>query len=214
MDNQISNPTVYTPSPPPPVPSGTGFKLPFKNLLHGPKLIFVILGLVLLAELLYGIKMFRQVTPPPPAKIQPISGAKLVLISPKKVYTVGDLVPVTIRVATGGRAVDGVDVLLKYDAKVLEATSGGIKKGVIFSEYPLLSVDQKTGLVRISGIGPTKSFSGIGVLATINFTGRSAGDVKLTFDFEPNSTSDSNVVEARTTKDILEQVFNLDLTVR
>lgn len=187
----------------------------FKKLLT-PKLIFIILGVALAAELVWAVVTFVKPAPPlpPVAKIQPVSGAKMVLVSPKKSYTVGEIVPVALRVATGGRLVDGVDALIKFDPKVLEATSGAIKKGIIFTEYPLLSVDPKAGLVKISAISSAKSFSGIGVLANISFKAKSSGTAKLMIDFEKDQTTDSNVVEAQSTKDVLDEVFGLDLSIR
>src|SRR3989344_3759616 len=179
----------------------------FKKLLT-PKLIFIILGVALLAELVWAVVTFVKPTPPPlpVAKIQPVTGAKMVLVSPKKSYDTGEIVPVTVRVASGGRLIDGVDALIKFDPKVLEATSGAIKKGIIFAEYPLSSVDSKAGLVKISAISSTKSFSGIGVLANISFKAKSAGIAKLMIDFEKDQTTDSNVVEAQSSKDVLDEV--------
>lgn len=187
----------------------------FKKLLT-PKLIFIVLGVVLAGELIWAVVTFVKPAPPLPVvpKIQPVSGAKMVLVSPKKSYNVGEVVPVALRVATGGRLIDGVDALIKFDPKILEATSGAVRKGVIFPEYPLLSVDPKAGLVKISAITGAKNFSGIGVLANVSFKAKSAGSTKLMIDFEKDQTTDSNVVEVGTTKDVLDEVFNLEITVK
>src|SRR5947208_953561 len=87
-----------------------------------PKLIFVVLGVVILVEGFFVVKNLRQAAPPPPQKISPVEDGKITLVARKKVYKVGEVVPVAVRVSTGGHPVDGVDVILKYNNKVLEAT--------------------------------------------------------------------------------------------
>lgn len=182
-----------------------------------PKLIFIVLGLIIAAEVIFAVRTLTKPLPSPPAKLQPISGGKVVLLSPSKSYKVGEAIRVTIRVATGGRATNGTDVVLNYDPKILEAsTSGAIRPGKIYSDYPILTADQKTGTIRVSGTtsAGSKAFNGIGIFATLNLKAISAGDTTLRVDFQKDSTTDSNIVESSTTKDILEEVFNLDLKVQ
>ncbi len=189
---------------------------PIKRIFR-PKLIFIVLGVIIAVEVIFAVRTLTKPLPPPPAKLQPISGGKIVLLSPGKSYKVGDSVFVTIRVATGGRATNGTDLVLNYDPKILEAsTSGAIRPGKIYSDYPILTVDPKTGTIRISGTtsAGSKAFNGIGVFATLNLKAISAGDTTLKVDFQKDSTTDSNVVESSTTKDILEEVFNLEVNVQ
>lgn len=187
-----------------------------KKWSFGPKIIFGFIAVILIVEAVYAFKTFREPLPPPPPKIQPISGGKIVLLSPKKEYKVGETVPVAVRVVTGGHQSGGTDVTLKYDPKILEATgAANLKKGAIYPEYPLLSVDGKAGDVRISGISGTgTSFNGIGVLATINFKAKTSGKSAVTLDFTYGATDDSNIVDSESSQDILEEVFNLELEIK
>lgn len=187
-----------------------------KKWSFGPKIIFGLIGVILAVEAIYAFKTFTKPLPPPPPKIQPISGGKIVLLSPKKEYKVGETVPVAVRVVTGGHQSGGTDVTLKYDPKILEATgAANLKKGLIYPEYPLLSVDGKTGDVRISGISGTgASFNGIGVLATINFKAKAFGKSSVTIDFTYGATDDSNIVDSSSSQDILEEVFNLEVEIK
>lgn len=189
-------------------PKSQGFRFPW-----GPKLIFVILGVVLLIEIIFAIKTLTKPLPPPPPKLQPLTGAKLVLVSPKTSYNVGDTVPVTVRLATGGRSTTGTDLILKFDPKVLEATQGAIRRGSIYEEYSVTQLDSK-GTVTVSGISSQKGYNGIGLFGSVIFKAKAKGQTKISIDFQKDSTTDSNVVEAGTAKDILDQVFNLDLTIR
>lgn len=187
-------------------PQGSRFPL-------GPKLIFVILGIVLVIELFFAIKTLSQPTPPPPPKLAPLTGAKIVLVSPETSYNVGDTVPVAIRLTTGGRSTIGTDLILKFDPKILEATQGAVKRGSIYQEYPVTQLDSK-GTVRISGISTQNGYNGIGVFGSVIFKAKVKGQTRVAVDFQKDSTTDSNVVEAGSTKDILDQVFNLELTIR
>lgn len=189
-----------------PKPSGSRFPL-------GPKLIFVVLGAILLIEVIFAVKILAKPLPPPPPKIAPLTGAKIVLVSPKTTYNKGETVPVTVRLTTGGRNTSGVDVILRFDPKILEASASGIKRGNIYQEYPVASLDPQ-GVVSVSGISVNKDFSGVGVFANVIFTAKASGQTSVKVDFQKDSTTDSNVVETGTTKDILDQVFNLDLTIK
>lgn len=188
-----------------------------KKWSFGPKIIFGLIGIILVVETIYAFRTFSKPLPPPPPKIQPISGGKIVLVSPKKEYKVGETIPVAVRVVTGGHQSDGTDANLRFDTKILEASSpANLKKGTIYPEYPLLSVDPKAGLIRISGISAVGKtpFNGIGVLATVNFKAKTAGVSKITLDFKLGATDDSNIVDSSSSQDILEEVFNLELTIK
>jgi len=180
----------------------------------------VILGLILLA-LLIGV-YFLLIKE---NKIQPINlSSNSIALSPSTGnFKVGQTFDTKILVDTGGKTIDGIDILyLRFDPKILEVvdsdskTSGiQIEQGNLFSMYLGNSVDNKTGKISISGlVQPGSSgFKGAGVFATVAFKAKSAGDAKVTFDFTPGVTKDANMTEHGTAKDILGKVINADYTI-
>ena len=189
-----------------------------KKFVFSPKIIFVILGIILLAEIVYAVRVLTTPTsiPLPVAKtdIQKAVG-KISLNTPKTNFSIKEAVPVSVMVDTGGYTISGVDLIVHFDPKILEATSGALVKGKIFDEYPLVSLDAKNGLISISGISGVQSgFKGSGQFATINLRTKSLGKTSLIIDFQKGSTTDSNLVEATTSKDILEQAGSINLEVR
>lgn len=189
-----------------------------KNFFSGPKAIFAILGIVLLIELVYAAVVLS--TPPavaPPSSPKPViakTPGRMSLFAPKRNLNASEEVRVSVVIGTGGKSVDGADLIVSYDPKILEATSGGLVKGKIFDEYPLLSLDEKKGLISISGINSVKKgFAGTGQFASLVFKAKSSGKANLKIQFEKDSTTDSNLVESSSSKDILEVVDNLELQI-
>lgn len=188
-----------------------------KNQLRGPRIIFVILGVIVLAEIVYVVRTLTLPTPPPPAPKSSVQSetAKISLSAAKENFTVGEAVPVLVMIDTGGSEVSGADLIVSFDPKVLEATSGGLVAGTIFDEYPLKSVDGAKGIIAISGISSLgNSFTGQGLLATLNLRAKEAGVASLVIDFTKGQTSESNLVENATSNDILESVDNLQINIQ
>lgn len=192
-----------------------------KKFFSVPKVIFVILGLIVLVEIIYAVRTLTS-NPSSPALPQStakpvvqLSEKKISLKIPKTIYQVNETVPVTVTLQTASE-ISGVDLIVRFDPKILEATPAGLIKGSILDEYPLLSVDTKQGLIAISGVSSLggKGFKGIGQFATINFKTKMSGKTSLTIDFKKGSTADSNLVDVNTSKDILEQVDNLEFEVQ
>ncbi|MBI3109899.1 hypothetical protein HYZ06_02550 [Candidatus Daviesbacteria bacterium] len=213
MDKLSATPNVYT-SPPP----GGGKKQFSIRKFISPKTIFLSLGAVLLIEVIFAIKTLTAPTPPPPtaqSESQP-SSVNLSLEAVGQDFKVGEVITVNVRVNTGGHQTDGIDLLLNFDPKILEASAASLIKTTIYPDYPQMRVDAKAGLIQISGISGLdgKTFKGAGVFATINFKARAAGDTTLTINFTPGKTDDSNIVESLSGNDILESVFNLNLSVQ
>lgn len=147
-----------------------------------------------------------------PLKIS--SKPRIILVADKKEYKVGDGVILLIGFGTGGKKTVGADVLLHFDTKMLEATSSTLFQGSLYSEYPLLSADQKSGVIRVSGISSAGSnFTGEGVLATAILKATKAGKTKVTVDFTPGSTTDSNIV-GDSSADLLEEIGNLEVEIK
>lgn len=186
-------------------------KLP--GWLFSAKVIFLAIGLVVLLELFFGIKMLTKPTIRI-GKAENLTVGKIVLSSSNQSYKVGENVSIDIRISTGGHTTDGTDLVLKYDPNFLEATGNNIFDiGDVYSQYPNVNIDPKNGLIRISGVSDDEGFNGTGDFATLNLKAKKDGSTNLSVDYTPSSTSDSNIIETNTTKDILGQVFDLDLNI-
>lgn len=214
MDQQTAKPLIYVPNPLTSSSSAqSGFTSKIKKNLA--KIIFALFGVIILGELFIGFKTLTSPSNFQASKIYPISDAKLVVDSARTTYQVGDTIPVKIRVVTGGRPTDSTDLVLHYDKAILEPLSNDITVGKFYDDYPIAEADQTNGVVQISGLTAIgkEGFSGVGELATINFKAIKEGNAKLTVDFNPGATNESNVVLSNSSKDIIGQVFNLDLTI-
>jgi len=182
----------------------------------------VILGLILLA-LLIGV-YFLLIKE---NKIQPVNvnlSSNSIALSPSSgSFKVGQTFDTNILIDTGGKTIDGVDILyLRFDPKILEVVDSDsktpgvqIKQGTLFSMYLGNTVDNSAGKISISGLVQPGSggFMGSGVFATITFKAKAAGNAKVSFDFTPGSTRDANMAEHGTAKDILEKVINANYTI-
>ena len=171
-----------------------------------------------LFEVLVGLKVLSVSSPtnlnPTSAPTPTILLSRIDVLSIKKEYKVGEVVPISILVNTAGRKTDGTDLILYFDNRILEATNGAIKKGLVYGEYPVTEVDSKNGVIKISGVSKIgqDGFSGSGILANLSLIARGVGKTVLKVDYTAGRTTDSNVVETKSAKDTLGQVNNLDLT--
>lgn len=196
-----------------------------RNWVSGPKIVFVVLGVVLFAEFIYAFRTLSSpmVIPTGPTATTPaVTIGKISLVAPKNNFNVGENVPVSVVLDTGGHSLNGVDLIVHYDPKLLDASAGGIVRGLIFDDYPAISVSPDKGLITVSGIdNMSNTFNsnnpiyGAGQFVVINLKAKAPGRTTLSIDFNgKGSTTDSNLVEAVTAKDILEKVDNLELTVK
>lgn len=206
MDNQ--NPQViYTPQA----------EMPRKRNWFRPGLLFLPLLAIIAFEIVFGVKTlltpisFKKIPP-----LAPVAGARLSMISFKTSYTTGDTVPVAVRLTTGGYTSSGTDLILNYDPKILDALPSSFIKGSIYSDYPYINVDPKSGVISVSGIvSPSqKGFKGSGIFGTINFKAKALGEVVLTIDFKKGATNKTNVIDSNSNQNVLDQVSVLKLDVK
>ena len=122
-----------------------------------------------------------------------------------------------VNVDTAGAQTDGTDAVIRFDPTRVLATQ--ITAGTIYNDYPGTNIDS-TGKITISGLASVSSpFSGTGTLAAIDFNVPSTaptGATAVTFEFDPNDpakTTDSNVVERNTVRDVLTAVTNGNYTI-
>lgn len=192
----------------------------FKKFFIGPKIIFLVLGIAILIEAIYAVKVLTAPIPAPPPfstsndNVQ-LSGGSILLNTGKTNIALGETVSIKVLIATGGHILDGADVIMRFDPKIFEASQTGLIKGRIFDEYPLVSINSNSGVVSVSGVNSLKNgFKGTGQFMSLNLKAKAKGKSVVTVDYQQNSTSDSNLVEANTSRDILESVGRLELNVQ
>lgn len=186
------------------------------------RIIYPILGIVIIIESYIYFKPLLSPLPKPSVvknqsqKLILSKGGEIQLFSSKVNFQVGDKVPVTIKISTGGYTTIGADLVLRFNPKILNAQSTDFIRGKIYNEYPLIDVNSKDGVVRISGVATNvnQGFNGIGQLGTINFKAKQPGKASIIVDFSKGKTSDSNIMRAKTSEDILGSVTNLNLTIK
>ena len=121
-------------------------------------------------------------------------------------YTLGQTYPVGILVDSKSAKIDGVDVIINFDPAKAEVV-GGVSAGNLFERAVLNQIDNETGQIRFSALSfDAKPVTGIA--ATFSFRPKAAGEVDFNFDFKPGVTTDSNMAENGTAKDILGKVEN------
>lgn len=205
MDNQI-----FTNKAP-------NFQKTFKEGKPILKIIFIIFALVIAFEILIGLKTILT-----PIKVVkkiatiPITEASIKLSTKESLFKVGDTIPVLVKVSTGNHLTAGVDLVIKYDPTLLEASSSSLIKGNTYDDYPAVDIDSKKGFLRASGVvSPSKQgFNGSGDLGTINFIAKTQGETTISLEFLPNLTEDSNMIESITNKDILEKVESVKINIQ
>lgn len=115
--------------------------------------------------------------------------------------------PVGIIVDSGGRSVDGVDVVISYDPAKVQIVGGKVNPTGVFSEVPLNLVDTAAGKIRFSALtfDPQPV---TGVVGTFSFIPLSASEVNFQIDYTPGATTDSNIAEHGSAVDVLGKVEN------
>lgn len=106
----------------------------------------------------------------------------------------------------------GVDVIIDYDPRLLHVDS--IDGAELFDQTVREEINEGAGRIYVSYVmSPRASFTGTGTLFTLGLTGRALGQTTLSILYEPQSTTDSNVIIDTTGDDILlpPTAFNLTL---
>ena len=193
------------------------------------KYLFILLGVVVIVEIVIGARTLLQRSSNTAVPVNQTSSvnqtatldsssvinAMLTLETTKTEFKVGEEVPVSIKIDTGGQVADGVDLVLKYDPKLLQADNSSIVKGTLFPDYPVTKIEPE-GTVQITAITSLvgKGYSGIGNFATINFKALSKGKAQVKVEFTKGATTDSNIVGAEVPDDMLSEVKDLEVIIR
>lgn len=156
---------------------------------------------------LFGVFLFLSVTT--------VSAATLSLSPTSGSVTSTTPVTLTITLDTASAKTDGTDIRLVFDPAKLQAVDP-ISPGTIYGTYPAKTIDNTSGKVVVSGIAEIgKPYTGKGTFATVQFKAVSGatGTGTVAIDFTQGSTTDSNVAENGTNKDVLTSVQNATLTI-
>ncbi len=129
-------------------------------------------------------------------------------------FSLGAAAPaVGIVLDSGGKSVDGVDVIINFDPKKVQVAGVKVATTSLFEQFPQNSIDNVKGQIRFSALtfNPRPV---TGIVGTFAFQSGFAGPVNFNFDFTYGSTKDSNIAEHGTAKDILGKVENGSYTIR
>lgn len=152
-----------------------------------------------------------------------VFAASTLSLSPASaLQNVGDTFNVDIILDTGGDSVSGATAILNYDTARLQVQDGDsaasgvqIKQGSIFNQSPLTNtVDTSVGKIRYDSGSLGTSYTGRGVMATIQFKAVAAGTAPVTFVFDSQSSIDTSIVAAASgPTNILTQVQDGNYTI-
>lgn len=113
---------------------------------------------------------------------------------------------------------DGTDVIVVYDPAFLTpmpaAANTIISPGSLYQDYPVNNL-VSPGRINFSAVikPNTSGFSGKGILGTIRFKALKKGLTNIEIEYTPGSTSDSNIISTQTGSDILQRVENAKILI-
>ncbi len=172
-----------------------------------------------MAEVVWsGWILTRPPTPEKQAPKQVIPMAGLSLESQKKELKAGESLDVDIVLSTGNRQTIGTDVILHFDPKMLEVltatgSASPVRAGSLYQDYPANQLEP-SGRISFSGTSLSQAFAGRGVLGSVTFKAVRSGTTTVKIDYQSGSSTDSNVTESNTARDILISVQNLELSIK
>jgi hypothetical protein len=121
-------------------------------------------------------------------------------------FAAGTSYPVGIIVSSGEKSLDGVDIIINFDPKMAQVV-GKVTTANLFEQYMVNSIDNVSGQIKLGALTFTPK-PVTGVVGTFKFTPLKPGTVDFTFVFTPGSTTDTNLAETKTARDVLGSVEN------
>jgi len=180
------------------------------------KSLFGVILLIILICLIGIIWFFslRVNIPPPQTQKLPLKEkqAVLSLFCERKEFKLGEKIEIQVMVDSGGYKTNGVDVVLNFDPQYLKFEKLDYSES-LFKTFPPYLVEKEK--IRFSALSlPQESFEGKGKVATLFFKTLKKGETKISFDFQPHSTTDSNIALYGKGKDVLQKVNNLSISIK
>lgn len=192
------------------------------------KIILVVLAILLVLESLWAISFIKGTTKTTTSKTttpeKPKQKIASITLDPANSETkVGQELTVKINVDTNNREVNGVDAVIKYDPQFLEVVDSEnqtpsiqVQNGGLFDTLLINDVNPVEGTINItaSRISPDqKPVSGKGTLALVTFIAKQEGATRLVTVFDYTKTNTSNVMEAKTSNNILTTVSDASVKI-
>lgn len=135
------------------------------------------------------------------------------IVFKKENIKVGETVSAHIVFTADKKIISGSDVILRFNPTFLSADLN-IKLGDYFASYPLKSVDNEKGTIKVTAFsGKNKPVSSSITLFTVSFTAKRAGKTTVDFDFQKGRTNLTTLVEKGTSKNILGQIIDGTVTI-
>lgn len=161
--------------------------------------------------------------------VQGDTGAKLAITPNSGKFGVGGQYTVYVVLSTDQSDTNAIDVKLKFDPSIIKIIDSDTSQPGIqvepnfeaFKTYLVNSVNNSTGEITITALSydksenrPTVSFRGKQNIAGIKFEAlKSINSTPLNFIFEKGLSTDSNVADSKTNKDILSSVENANYEI-
>lgn len=185
---------------------------------HNFTLAIFLLALLVLAEVLWGMQVLRNLQEKSSAKNQvattvPNASAvpSLVMTSSSNHLKVGETVTTTLTLDTAGNNTDAATAVITYNPSVLEYVK--VENGPIYKEYLAPKVDQKLGHITVTGLATeTTYFKGKGIFASLTFKAKGKGETIIDFDFKPKAADKTALAAAG--KQILGFVRGVSIAVK
>lgn len=139
---------------------------------------------------------------------------KISLVSSATSYKVGDNIDLSVVFEAKGKKLDGADIVLLYNPKVLSAM--GFSEGKSFNLFPRKDIDNKRGMVKVTALDSTSiaQFStGKDSIGVIHMQAKSAGTATVNFDFSAGSTHKTTLIEQGTSQNILGSAEGITIIV-
>lgn len=154
----------------------------------------------------------KRPMPPPTKAPEPTIRAKgsLTLFGPQEAQ-IGREFLIEVNLKTEA-LVDGVDVVLQFNPKILEAKAAS--PSALFPTYPFIKFDNQNGRAEVSAATKiNQPFKGEGSLVTVSFVPKTPGETLIILLAEEENTTDSNIAEHQTGRDLLTEGAVLSILV-
>lgn len=141
--------------------------------------------------------------------------ATLTIQSSKTQYQMGEDIEVTLKISSDVKST-GADLVILYDPNLLEVINPTkpVDNLGIYDEYTINTKSDKAGQILFSGIS-SKALGVVaeGDLGKVHFQPKLPGKANITVDFTKGKTTDTNIISAKNSQDILSEVNGIELNI-